>query len=146
MKNRLIMGTLIFAFATTLFTGCASKINNSQANELKSYKAKGLYVEEKSVGTAIGLGLLPGGGSFYTEHYGLGIVNLLVWPWSILWDPISGANGAESINYYATKHKAVVDKRDKLVMLERELEDGKIDNNKFIRERREIEDFYDPNY
>lgn len=31
-------------------------------------------------------------------------------------------------------------------MLERELEDGKIDNNKFIRERREIEDFYNPNY
>ncbi len=89
---------------------------------------------------------MPGGGSFYTEHYGLGIVNLLFWPLSILWDPISGANGAESINYYATKHKADVDKRNKLVMLERELEDGKIDNNKFIRERREIEDFYNPNY
>ena len=33
---------------------------------------------------------MPGGGSFYGREYGLGVVNLLFWPLSSLWDPVSG--------------------------------------------------------
>jgi hypothetical protein len=72
-----------------------------------------MAVEEKSTGTAAGLGLLFGGGSFYTRNYGLGVVNLLFWPLSICWDPVSGTNGAENINYYATKeHVRQLKKKD----------------------------------
>ena len=96
----LILGVSICILSASLFSGCASKISGGQEKELASYKAKGLYVEEKSIGGAAALGILPGGGSFYTRHYGLGIANLCLWPISILWDPVSGVWGAESINYF----------------------------------------------
>ena len=142
-KNILLAGSILAA--SFLFTGCASKINSSQEKELSTYKAKGLYVEEKSVGGAAALGILPGGGSFYTENYGLGVANLLLWPVSVLWDPVSGAWGAESINYYATKQKVDVDKKSKLQVIERELEDGKITKEEYIKQKREIEDYYNFN-
>lgn len=135
----------IFNGLASLFSGCASKISGGQEKELASYKAKGLYVEEKSIGGAAALGILPGGGSFYTRHYGLGIANLCLWPISILWDPVSGVWGAESINYYATKEKVEKDKSTKITNLERELEDGKIDSSTFIKQKRQVEDFYNTN-
>lgn len=137
-------GLLIAAAAVTLFSGCASKITSMQKNELEAYKSKGLYIEEKSTGAAVGLGLLPGGGSFYTENYGLGVVNLLLWPASILWDPVSGHNGAEMINYHATKHAARMKMKQELTILERELEDGKIEKERFLVKKRAIEDLYNP--
>ena len=145
MKKNLIKGVSICILSASLFSGCASKISGGQEKELASYKAKGLYVEEKSIGGAAALGILPGGGSFYTRHYGLGIANLCLWPISILWDPVSGVSGAESINYYATKEKVEKDKSTKITNLERELEDGKIDSSTFIKQKRQVEDFYNTN-
>ena len=145
MKKNLIKGVSICILSACLFSGCASKISGGQEKELASYKAKGLYVEEKSIGGAAALGILPGGGSFYTRHYGLGIANLCLWPISILWDPVSGVWGAESINYYATKEKVEKDKSTKITNLERELEDGKIDSSTFIKQKRQVEDFYNTN-
>ena len=144
MTKKILMTSSIIV-ATVLFTGCASKINSGQEKELSTFKAKGLYIEEKSVGGAAALGILPGGGSFYTENYGLGIANLLLWPVSVLWDPVSGYWGAESINYYATKQKVDVDKKGKLQAIERELEDGKKTKEEYIKQKREIEDYYNPN-
>ncbi len=145
MKKNLIKGVSICILSASLFSGCASKISGGQEKELASYKAKGLYVEEKSIGGAAALGILPGGGSFYTRHYDLGIANLCLWPISILWDPVSGVWGAESINYYATKEKVEKDKSTKITNLERELEDGKIDSSTFIKQKRQVEDFYNTN-
>ncbi len=145
MKKNLIKGVSICILSASLFSGCASKISGGQEKELASYKAKGLYVEEKSIGGAAALGILPGGGSFYTRHYGLGIANLCLWPISILWDPVSGVWGAEYINYYATKEKVEKDKSTKITNLERELEDGKIDSSTFIKQKRQVEDFYNTN-
>ena len=145
MKKNLIKGVSICILSASLFSGCASKISGGQEKELASYKAKGLYVEEKSIGGAAALGILPGGGSFYTRHYGLGIANLCLWTISILWDPVSGVWGAESINYYATKEKVEKDKSTKITNLERELEDGKIDSSTFIKQKRQVEDFYNTN-
>ena len=145
MKKNLIKGVSICILSASLFSGCASKISGGQEKELASYKAKGLYVEEKSIGGAAALGILPGGGSFYTRHYALGIANLCLWPISILWDPVSGVWGAESINYYATKEKVEKDKSTKITNLERELEDGKIDSSTFIKQKRQVEDFYNTN-
>ena len=146
MKKNLIKGVSICILSASLFSGCASKISGGQEKELASYKAKGLYVEEKSIGGAAALGILPGGGAFYTRHYGLGIANLCLWPISILWDPVSGVWGAESINYYATKEKVEKDKSTKITNLERELEDGKIDSSTFIKQKRQVEGFYNTNF
>ena len=94
--KKIIIITAIFS------TGCAIGLSSMQSQELLGYESKGLAIEEKSTGTAAVLGLLPGGGSFYTRQYGFGALNLLLWPYSVLWDPISGYNGAQEINYFAT--------------------------------------------
>ena len=50
----------------------------------------------KDAKLAATLSLLPGGGSFYTGSYGLGIVDLLLWPFSVIWEiPTSAAKAHE---------------------------------------------------
>jgi hypothetical protein len=44
-------------------------------------------IPEKNAGLAFTLGFLPGGGSFYVRSYGLGVCDILLYPWSVLWDP-----------------------------------------------------------
>jgi hypothetical protein len=142
MKVKCVFGSA--AVAACLLTGCATPISMAQKQELRAYEAKGLVVEEKSPGAAAGLGLLPGGGSFYTRNYGLGIVNLLFWPLSILWDPVSGYNGAESINYYATKTSVQTTLQKETSSLERSLEEGSMTREQYLRQKRELEDKYAP--
>lgn len=140
MRHRVTKFALISVIC--LLASCASNINSSQKRELESYKAKGFYVEEKKVGLAAGLGILPGGGSFYGREYGLGIVNLLCWPISILWDPISGYNATQRINYYATKENVDALKKEELDHLSDGLMMNRIDNKTFIIKKREIEERY----
>lgn len=132
----------IAVMAMIVMSGCATKITLKQEKELDVYKAKGLYVEEKSTGAAAGLGLLPGGGYFYAREYELGVVNLLLWPASILWDPISGVYGSERINYRATKLDVDEKKHNELALLEKDFEDKKIDQSSYINQKRKIEDRY----
>jgi len=121
---------------------CATGINSSQKKELTAYKAKGFYVEEKKTSLAAGLGLLPGGGSFYTREYSLGVLNLLVWPFSVLWDPISGHNAATRINYYATKEHVDDLKKEEMDELSDLLIAEKISNKAFILRKRDIDRRY----
>ncbi len=54
-------------------------------------------VRTKSTGTAFALGFLPGGGSFYVGNYGLGVLDLLLWPFSVFWDPaVSAASASDA--------------------------------------------------
>ena len=55
-------------------------------------------MKEKDVNVAMALGVLPGGGSFYTRQWGVGAVDVVLWPYSILWDPFVGRYGASKIN------------------------------------------------
>lgn len=57
--------------------------------EKKYRKALNIGCEDiriKDPAKAAVLGLLPGGGSFYTRDVGLGITDLLLWPFSPIWD------------------------------------------------------------
>jgi len=83
-------------------TGCSS-LNSTQKRELAEWDSQNLKVEEKNEGLAAGLNVLPGIGDFYNGNIGLGVVNLLFWPASVLWAPVGGASGAAEANYYATK-------------------------------------------
>jgi hypothetical protein len=101
IKNYLLTAVLI-----TLLSSCASGgISSGQKRELAEARAlyPEVYVEEKNVVAATALGLVFGGGSFYTGHPVSGVFNLLLWPLSIFWDPINGYEGALEANYYATK-------------------------------------------
>ena len=85
---------------------------------------------------------MPGGGSFYVGEYGAGVVNLLFWPASVLWDPVSGYQGATSINYYATKQKVEREKSQKISSLEDELMMETISKRQFITKKRRIDEQY----
>ncbi|WP_063912769.1 MULTISPECIES: hypothetical protein [unclassified Pseudomonas] len=133
---------LTAAALIALTTGCATGLNSAQESELASFRARNLAVEEKSPGLAAGLGLLPGGGSFYGRAYGFGVVNLLFWPLSMLWDPVSGHDAAEMINYQATKaHVATLKKHD-MDELDAKLESDSIDLKRYTLDKRRIDEKY----
>jgi hypothetical protein len=91
---------------------CTS-LNSYQKSELKEWQAGDLEVQEKNPSTAAGLNVILGIGDFYNGNIGLGVVNLLTWPASILWAPIGGSTGAEEVNYYATKRQVDIFEKNK---------------------------------
>ena len=131
--------TLLIALAC-LVTGCVTPLNSRQKSEYESLAARGLLVEEKDPKLAAVLGVLPGGGSFYTGEIGLGIVNFVVWPYSILWDPISGADAAKKINFYATVAEMEANRDREFKQLDRQLEDGDLTQAIYLKKKREIEE------
>lgn len=135
----------VIGAASYLISGCATPLNSMQTTEYNAWKAKGVLVEEKSEGTATVLGILPGGGSFYTGNTGLGIVNLLCWPLSILWDPISGSDGAKTINYNATKSSQDKKMGAEIRDLDDKLTTGAIKTEEYVRQKHNIEQRYSTN-
>lgn len=134
--------TLLIGCLLAITTGCANGLNSIQRAELDSYEAHGLAVKEKTPGVGAVLGLLPGGGSFYGREYGYGIVNLLLWPISILWDPVSGYDAARAINYNITKaHVAKLHERD-MQKLDDQLSSGQLDLAQYTLEKRKIDSKY----
>ena len=117
-------------------------MSSVQKSEYGSLAARGLIVEDKDPKLAAALGILPGGGSFYTGEIGLGIVNLAAWPYYILWDPISGADAAKKINFYATMAALEARREKEIKQLDRQLEDGQMDQAIYLKRKREIEDKY----
>jgi len=130
------------AVLAVALSGCAKGLTPSQTREYRSMEANGIETQEKNPTTGALLGLLPGGGSFYAREPGLGVLNLLLWPLSILWDPISGYDGSMAINY----QMSVADiRRNKLAdqrRVQRDLEEGRIDNATATRLLRDIDDKY----
>lgn len=134
--------------SSTLLFSCVSGLNANQKSKLNDLKNQneGHYIQEKKPGAAVALGFLPGGGSFYTRHPLVGVLDLLTWPLSILWDPINGYNGAQEINYYASlKHLKETKKRE-LDELEDKFISKSISENKYLLEKHRIERKYDPDY
>lgn len=131
--------TALLALAVS---GCATGLNSAQTSEYRTMEAKGIVVNEKSASTGAWLGLLPGGGSFYAREPGLGVINLLTWPLSIFWDPVSGYQGSEMINYQISKADIAKIKLEKSKMINRQLEDGQIDSVQARRELQDLEDKY----
>lgn len=128
--------------ATAMSSGFASGLNSFQEQEYSAMEAANVIVKEKDPATGAALGILPGGGSFYARHPGLGIVNLLFWPLSILWDPVSGHDGAKVINYNVTKHKLKKDKERDMSVIDDRHTVGEIDATAYLIEKRKIEEKY----
>lgn len=126
-----------------MVTGCASGINKKQKLDYETYKARGLAQEEKSPAAGAAFGLLPGGGSFYGREYGLGVVNLLFWPLSILWDPVSGVNASERINYITTKQYVEQERTREINQLNQNRMTGIVDDQTYRFELARISQKYD---
>lgn len=133
------------AVVIAMTTGCATGLNSAQEAELAGYRANHLDVQEKNPGLAAGLGLLPGGGSFYGRAYGYGVVNLLFWPLSIFWDPVSGHDAAEAINYQASKAHVTSLKRHDMDLLDSKLSGNEIDLKAYTLEKRKVDEKYSTN-
>lgn len=129
--------------ACVLTTGCATGLNSQQKREYSAMERDGVLIKEKSPGAGIGLGFLPGGGSFYVRETGLGVVNLLFWPLSIFWDPISGYDGAMAINYDITKYTLKKEKEAKLDDLDDQLKTQKISNDDYLLAKKKLDRQYD---
>ena len=127
---------------------CVEGLNTDQKRKLVAIKnqAPENYVEEKNEGAALALGLLPGGGSFYTRHYVVGVVDLLLWPVSILWDPINGINGAEEINYYSSLQSIKRTKKRELDALEEKFIKKSITQEQYLLETKKNEKKHDIDY
>lgn len=108
--------------AVCLLCGCTSLTYHEQRS-LRELKAQGITVEtpksewERPANplAAGALNLLPGVGNFYlasgnagqSEHYMYGFLNLLTWPFSVIWGIPEAAIDANNINkrdfiYYNT--------------------------------------------
>jgi len=137
IKNAIIAASIV------IITGCATGLNSIQEREYSAFERDGVLIKEKNPTTGVALGLLPGGGSFYAREPGLGVVNLLLWPLSILWDPISGSDGSKAINYDLTKYQLKRDKNRELSGLEDKLALNQIDQKEYVLQKRKIEEKYD---
>ena len=133
--------TLILIVLT--ISGCAGGLNSMQKREYAAFEHEGVLIEEKSPTLGVVLGILPGFGSFYVREPGFGIANLLLWPASVLWDPVSGYDGAMSINYDITKHHIKKKKEKELAALDDQLTIGELDNSAYVLAKRKIEQKYD---
>lgn len=141
LKNMFAIATITLPLLTT---GCAPTLSSTENREYSRLQSHGLLIEEKNPALGAGLGLLPGGGSFYARSPGIGTVNLLLWPASILWDPFSGYVGSKAINYDTTKVSLSRTVSKEIAAQEDRLQAGEIDAATYIREKQKIEAKYRP--
>ncbi len=78
---------LVLLLSILILTSCVSMSSSEKRayKEIQKYKLDKDAEKEKSIAAAGVLALLPGGGNFYLEQYGAGILNLLTWPFSVAW-------------------------------------------------------------
>ncbi len=98
----IVIGLLL----VSVCVGCSDHLyglKDYQKTNMRDWIAAGNeVVEEKKPETATVLGFFIGLGSFYTDEPVLGVVDLLLWPFSILWEPWIAPANANKINYEAT--------------------------------------------
>jgi hypothetical protein len=138
-----MMRVLMILGLTAALAGCATPLSSPQKREYEAMKGGGMLIEEKTPATGAVLGLLPGGGSFYAREPALGVVNLLLWPLSILWDPISGYEGSKSINYDASKQEARKKREREIEGLDDKLKAGQISNTEYLAEKQKLDKRYE---
>lgn len=129
--------------AALVATGCTTHLSHGQKRELDAYKEKGFYQQEKQVGLAAGLGILPIVGYAYSGHPILAVTTLPLYPFlGPLWMPYDTAQAALNRNFYATKEYVAREKAKALKEIDRQMEDKTLSYEQHIRQQREIEDKY----
>ena len=69
-------------------------------------------------------------------------MNLLFWPLSILWDPISAYQGAQVNNLSITQYHIKNELEKVIAVLDDQLTLGEIDNTQYIVAKRKVEKKY----
>ena len=98
---------MIMVLTCVVCSGCSDHMYGLRAHQktnLRDWEAEGQeIVVEKKPETATVLALFIGLGAFYTDEPVLGVVDLLLWPISPLWEIWIVPANANKINYQATK-------------------------------------------
>lgn len=136
--------TIIFLIITIslLLTSCAASLTSTEKVKYNEWQSNGELINEKSPGLGIALGLLPGFGSFYVREPVYGVLNLLTWPLSILWDPVSGYHGSQSINFQTTLAKENKKKDEEIHKLEIRKIKENLTDSQFLIEKMSIQEKY----
>ena len=125
----------------TLMQGCAT-LDNQQEVEYSLMERDGILVQEKTPSTGAWLGLLPGGGAFDGRSPWVGVTDLLLWPLSILWDPIVGYERAKKVNYDVTLAHLDREKEKALADLDNKLRLEQISEQEYAVEKKAVEQKY----
>lgn len=139
MKNILVAGILL---AALLSTGCARGLTTVQKRQYAAMEYDNVLVTEKNPTVGAVLGLLPGFGSFYVREPALGVINLLLWPLSMIWDPVSGYQGARMINYDLTRHQLRKTMNDEIAGLDEQLALKQISAAEYMLQKGQIQRQY----
>ena len=116
--GRLVLLTVVLAFAG----GCVSLSPTERAtlSELRSCGISETSVQKKDPVAAGALNILPGFGNFYlaidtqeSNQWIFGGINLLLWPWSVIWGIPQAAIDAETINRKETVYYYTYDPQGK---------------------------------
>jgi len=133
--------SIVILFVFSILIGCTT-LTSVQKNEYNMMENDGVLIKEKDPTTGAWFGLLPGGGSFYGREPAMGVVDLLLWPLSILWDPVIGHETSMKVNYDITVSSMQKNKQKELSELENQKDLGKITNVEYVTKKREIEQKY----
>jgi hypothetical protein len=132
---------LVAAVALAGLAACTT-LNQQQKAEYDLMKQDGVLVEEKNPVTGAWLGILPGFGAFYAREPLVGVVDLLLWPLSVLWDPVVGYESSKKVNYTLTTNTLARDKEKALADLQAQRDRQEIDAATFASRQAEIERKY----
>jgi hypothetical protein len=121
--------------------GCTT-LTTQQKAEYDQMKENNVLVQEKDPTTGAWLGLLPGFGAFYGREPLVGVVDLLSWPVSILWDPVVGYETSKKVNYHTTKGSLERNNEKELIELDNEQILGEISDAEYVAKKRVIEQKY----
>ena len=134
---------IIAVFLSVSFvTGCAASLSTTENIKYEQWEHEKVLIEEKNPGLGAVLGILPGFGSFYAREPLYGVLNLLVWPVSVLWDPVSGYNGSRAINYNETFRLMAEKKEKEIQQLQIEKAATRMSDSTFLVKKMAIEDKY----
>lgn len=124
-------------------SACVAGLNPVQEQEYKAYKVKGLLVEEKSPGLAVGLSVLPvlSLGYYYNGEIVYGILNTINPIWFIT-EPFDAYKASKNTNFYTTKVTVSKLQKQEIRALEMQLESKEIASEAYLKSKREIEDKY----
>jgi hypothetical protein len=106
-------------------------------------KENDVLIQEKDPTSGAWLGLLPGVGAFYGREPLVGVVDLLLWPASILWDPVVGYETSKKVNYEITKGSLEKNKGKEMVELDNRRILGEVSDVEFVAQKRVIKQKYD---
>src|SRR5450759_1121855 len=93
--------SILVLLVLSVMIGCTT-LTPAQKNDYDMMEKDGVLIKEKDPTTGMLFGLLPGGGSFYGREPVVGVVDLLLWPVSILWDPVIGHETSKTCLLYTS--------------------------------------------